>query len=164
ERPGQVRSAPLARSGLHVKFEESVPHLFGEIAAGEPMHADAGGERILTFAPDGFAFSRTEHGEKIVEASIAGVFPVELLVGAPQITKLAEKGAFGFGGEGDVYAGGAGKTAQFRQAAAERPSNGFGVRSRPYQEATPGRRRERHRDLQLRVIAAARPLIGFGPA
>ncbi len=38
------------------------------------------------------------------------------------------------------------------------------MRSRPHQQPAPARRRERHRDLQLRVIAAAGSLVGFGPA
>src|SRR5919197_4326182 len=56
----QVRTAPFARAGLHVELEEGVPHAFGEIRAGEPMHADPGGERVGTLAPDGFSLARGE--------------------------------------------------------------------------------------------------------
>src|SRR5262249_15476858 len=51
ERSREIGSAPFARAGLHVELEEMVPHAFGEVRAGQPMHGDVAGERILAFAP-----------------------------------------------------------------------------------------------------------------
>ena len=52
------RPAPFARAGLHVEFEEGVPNVFREIAAGQPMHSDAVFERLAPLALDGLALAR----------------------------------------------------------------------------------------------------------
>ena len=77
ERPGEIGPAPFARTGLHIEFEECVPHLFGEIAAGEPVHADAVCQRVVPLAADGLALARRQRAEEIVEAREARGFPSE---------------------------------------------------------------------------------------
>ena len=101
---------------------------------------------------------------KVVEAAVAGILPVELLVVALQEAELAEKAEFRLGREGDVNAGRVVDPAQFDQAGHKRAPGLIGLRARPDQEPRSGRRRKRHRDLQFRVIAAAGMGIGFGPA
>ena len=56
-------------------------------------HLDAGRERFLALAADGLALARGERGQEIVEAGVAGIVPMELLVGALQEAALAEQRA-----------------------------------------------------------------------
>ena len=55
-----------------------------------------------------------------------------------------------------------------RQSSTRPPASAWrdfaGMRTGPHQEPAAGRRRERHRDLQFRVIAAAGMRIGLRPA
>ena len=102
--------------------------------------------------------------EEIVEAAIAGILPVELLVGALQEAELAQEAVFVFGREGDVYAGRAVDAAKLDEPAGERLARIARVRTGPHQEPAAGRRRERHRDLQFRIIVAAGVGIGLRPA
>jgi len=69
------------------------------------VHGDAVGQGIAPLAADGLAFARRKRGEEIVERGIAGIFPVELLVGALQKSALAEEFELRLGGEGDMNAG-----------------------------------------------------------
>ena len=102
---GEVGPAPFARAGVHVEGEKGVPDRFGEIGAGEPGHLDAGRQRLLALAADGLALARGERGQEVVEAGIAGILPMELLVGALQEAALAERAPFRLGQEGDVGRG-----------------------------------------------------------
>ena len=165
ELAGEIGPAPFARAGVHVEVEEGVPDVFGEIAAGEPVRADAfRRQRVLALAADGLALARGEADEEIVEAVVARVLPVELLVGALQEAALAERAPFGFGQEGDVgrrqiiVLGDLGE--RLRQA----PAHGVGELAGPGEQARAGHRRERHRHLELGVIVAAGALEGLGPA
>ena len=54
----QIGTAPFARAGFHVESKECVPHAFGEVGAGQPMHVDARRERVGTLAPDGLSLAR----------------------------------------------------------------------------------------------------------
>src|SRR5450759_4971919 len=87
---GKVGPAPFARAGVHVEGEKGVPHRFGEIGAGEPDHLDAGLQRLLALAADGLAFAGREAAEEVVEAGVAGIHPMELLVVALQEAALAD--------------------------------------------------------------------------
>ena len=121
-------------------------------------------KRIAAFAADGLALARRKRGEEIVERGVAGIFPVKLLVGALQKAAFAEEFAFRLGGEGDVNAGSLIEPAELEQARGERLTGGVGMRAWLDQEPASGHRRERHRDLELWIIAAAGALIGLGPA
>ena len=55
------------------------------------VDGDAGGERLAPFALDRLAVARIERGEEIVEALVAVIVPVELLVGALQESVLGQK-------------------------------------------------------------------------
>ena len=99
---GEIRPAPFARAGVHVEGEKGVPDRFGEVGAGEPGHLDAGLKRLLALAADGLALARGEAAKEVVEAGVAGILPMELLVGALQEAALAERAPFRLGQEGDV--------------------------------------------------------------
>ena len=156
--------APFARAGLHVEREEVVPHRFGEVAAGEPVHGHAVRQRLMALAAYGLALARGERGEEFVEARIALIFPVELLVGALQESEFAEETKFRLSRERHVNARGAFDAAKLDQTGRQHIADFSRMRSRPHQQPAPARRRERHRHLQLRVITSAGALIGFGPA
>src|SRR6185437_14040926 len=107
------------------------------------VHLDAVLERLFAFAPDGLALARRERAEEVIEAAIAGILPVELLVGALQEAELAEETVFGFGRECDVHARGAVDAAKLDEPA-DQCLAGIGCwRARPHQQPGTGRRRER---------------------
>ena len=96
---------------------------------------------------------------------IAGVLPMKLLIGALQESEFAEETEFRLGRKGDVNAGcvvDAGKARSGRRPA---PGGRLGAAGpgRTRSRAS-GRRRERHGDLELRIVAAAGALISLGPA
>src|SRR5262245_5045570 len=161
ELPREVGAPPFARAGLHVKLEERVPHALGEVGAGEPMHADAGGERILALAPDGLALTRGERRQERVERVVAGILPVELLVGALEEAAAPEQLPFRLGREGDVHRGRMRAPADVDQRIRERRTHRLGLRSWAREQPRAGRRGERHGDLELGIVAAAGALVGF---
>ena len=121
-------------------------------------------KRIAAFAADGLALARRKRAEEIIERGVAGIFPVELLVGALQKAALAEELEFRLGGEGDVNARRVIEPAELDQARGKRLAGGVGVGAGLDQKPASGCRRERHGDLQLWIIAAAGALVGLGPA
>ena len=56
----------------------------GDVRAGQVLDGDPGREGVATFLADGLALAGGEGGEEVVEARVAVVLPVELLVGALQ--------------------------------------------------------------------------------
>ena len=91
------------------------------------MHADAVGERVVALAADGLALARRERGEEIVEARVAGILPVELLVGALQESEFAEEAEFRLGREGHVNARGVVDAAKLDQAGRQRAADFVGA-------------------------------------
>src|SRR5262245_42813631 len=89
------------------------------------MHADSGRERVVAFAPAGLALARGERREKRIEARVAGVLPVELLVRALEVAARAQKLPFRFGREGDVNRGGAAAPAHVRERISEMRAHGI---------------------------------------
>jgi len=61
-----------------------------------------------------------------------------------------------------VHRRGVGAPADVDERIGQCRTHGVGMRPRRYQEPASGRRRERHGDLKLGVIAAARLLVGLG--
>ena len=55
------------------------------------MHADAGGERVRALAANGLALARGERGQERIERVVAGILPMELLVGALEEAALAQQ-------------------------------------------------------------------------
>ncbi len=110
------------------------------------------------------ALARGEAAEEVVEAGVAFVVPMELLVVTLQESALAERAPFRLGEEGDVrrgqVAGGGDLDEGIRQSAAD----GLRQRSRAGEQAGAGHRGEWHRHLELGVIVAAGVLEGLGPA
>ena len=164
ELPRQIGAAPFARAGFHVEVEEGVPHAFGEIRTGQPMHADAGRERVRAFAPDGLALARGERRQERIEAGVAGVLPMELLVRALEVAARAQQVPFRLGREGDVNRRGASAPADIGERVGKMRAHRVGVRPRAREQSAAGRGRERHGNLQLRIVAAPGPLVGVRPA
>ena len=165
ELAGEVGPAPFARAGLHVELEEGVPGRFGQILAGEPVHGDAGRERVAPLAPDGLALARRERLEERVEARVAVVLPMELLVGAMQEAVRRPAPGIPASGRKVKCTEDASCRRQSSIRPAIRPSRTLSASGEGrHQEPPAGRRRERHRDLELGVVLAAGALIGFGPA
>ena len=105
-----------------------------------------------------------ERGQEIVEAGIALVEPVELLVVALQQPVLAERVPIGLGQEGEwideapIFSRSARKPATSAARAVSRSACGE-TRSRGPVTGVNGTR-----DLQLRIVAPAGALVGVGPA
>ena len=79
----------------------------GEIASRHPFDLDAVLERLAALFADRLALARGEAREKVVEAPIVFILPMELLVGALEQTHLAGKLPFVARGEGDMQRGNA---------------------------------------------------------
>ena len=115
-------------------------------------------------ALDRLALARRQRAEEIVERRVAAVLPVELLVGALEEAVPAEQVPFGFRRERDVHRRRLAHARQFDQACRQRLADRVGGLARGDEQPPSGRGRERHRHLQLGVIAAAGALVGLGPA
>ena len=89
---------------------------------------------------------------------------MELLVGALQEAEFAEEAVFVFGRKRDVYAGRAVDPAKLDEPADQSLARIARVRTGPHQEPAAGRRRERYRDLQFRIVVAAGMGVGLRPA
>ena len=63
---GEVGRPPFARAGIHVEPEERIPVGFGEIAAGDPLAADAALRNGVAFLADIFSLREREAGEKVL--------------------------------------------------------------------------------------------------
>src|SRR5262249_9992642 len=159
----QIRRAPFARTRVHIKGEERVPMRLGEVGARHPIYLDAILQRAFPLAAYGLSLSGGKCAEEIVEALIAVVAPVELLIVALQEAKPAGKLPLLLCGKGDVqrggvktYGEGGGGLEQERLA-----SSALGTIAD--QEPPAGDGRERHGALQLRIIGAAGAFRGVCP-
>ena len=137
---------------------------FGEVAPGHPFDLDPAAKRLAPFLADRLALARGERGEEIVEAAIAVVPPVELLVGPLEEAELAGKLPFLAREEGDVQRGDAEPVGDLNRGLQQDRFALALLRAGPDQQALAGDRREGDGGLQLRIIAAAGALIGVGPA
>src|SRR6476620_5224743 len=102
----EIGAAPFSRAGIHVEVEEGVPMRLGEVAARHPFDVDAAALRLPPLFADGFALSRGEPVEKVIEACIVFIPPMKLLVGAHEKAELAGEAPFLFGEEGEMQRGG----------------------------------------------------------
>src|SRR5205085_2071043 len=102
--------------------------------------------------------------EEILERAVAGIVPVELLVGALEEPALAEQAPFVLRREGDVNRGGLAQAGKLDEPRRQARPYAVGAWSRRREKPAPGRRRERHRHLKLRIVTAARVLVGLRPA
>src|ERR1700730_809813 len=164
ERASKIWPAPLARARLHVKLEEGVPNAFGKVRAAQPVDADSGGKRIIAFTPDSFALARGQRRKKVVEAGIARIFPMELLMRALEIAARAEELPFAVRWKCHMHGRGIASSADIGQGIRKRCAHALRIYSGPCQQPASGRRRERNRDLELRIVASARAFKGVGPA
>jgi hypothetical protein len=88
---------------------------------------------------------------------------MELLVGALQVAARRQQIPFGLRHEGDVHGGGTVGLADLHQALRKRGSQLVLSGPGRYQQARASGRGERHRHLELGIVAAAGTLIGIGP-
>ncbi len=160
----EVGPAPFARAGIDVEPVERVPVGFGQIGAGDPLDGEPGRQRVAPLALDRLALARGQRAEEIVEGGVARIVPVELLVDAAQEAEVARPLGLRLRQEGGVDRRGLDLLAQGPQAGDEGGGGLVRVLARGDQEARAGDRRERHADLELRVVAAAGALEGVGPA
>ena len=159
----EIGHPPFARAGIHVERKKCLPMGFGDAGACQKLDLDATGERRLAFAADHFSLSRRESGQKGVEIRVTLVDEMKLLSGALQEAGGAERLPFGAVGKSDVERRGSGFFAKCAKPGDKRLPRCFAVPWRDEQPAA-GDRRERHRDLQLRIIGQSRAVIGIGPA
>ena len=87
----------------------------------------------MSLASNGLAFARGERGKEIVEALVAGIIPMELLVGALQKSQPAKKAIVVFSRESDVNAGSLVDATKFDETSRERAANFVLVGAGPYQ-------------------------------
>ncbi len=86
----EVGPAPLARSRIHVEREERVPVGFRDLASAQPHDLKARAQCFLALLAHRLALAGCERAQEIVEALVAVVGPVELLIGALQVAQHAE--------------------------------------------------------------------------
>src|SRR5215831_12302239 len=127
------------------------------------MHIDARPQGFLALAPDGLALARGEPIQEIVEIRITIVFPMELLVSALQKTSPAKQAPFALGqkchvGRRQLICG-----CYFSDGTSESSTDRILQRAGRGKQARSGYRCERHCDLKLGIVIAARALEGFGP-
>ena len=84
ESPVEVRPAPLARAGVHVKVEKGIPMLLADVGPHHVLDCDAGGKCLRALFAHRLALARGERREEVVERAVALVMPMELLVRALQ--------------------------------------------------------------------------------
>ena len=132
--------------------------------AGQGAQFDALFAHLPPFPADGLALAAGQRFEKSIEALVAPVVPMELLARAFDPAGGAEGGPFVLRREGHVHGRDPHAVGHGLQRADQGRANGRGVEIGPHQQARSGHRREGDRRLQLRVITAASPLEGIGPA
>ncbi len=125
---------------------------------------DAVGEAFAPFALNHLALARRQRREEVVEAGKSAVLPVELLVVAQEEAALAEQVPFRLRHEGGVHRRRLAQLAQLDQSLRQRRLRGAHRLIGCDQQAAAAGRRERHRHLELGIIAAAGALIGVRPA
>src|SRR6266542_1484126 len=85
------------------------------------MNLDAGRHRVTPFAADCLAFACGKDREKIVEAAVTCIAPMELLIGPLQKSLRAEQLPLRARGEGDVGRGRGVQPTELDESRRERP-------------------------------------------
>src|SRR6266436_4543942 len=78
ESPRQVGAAPFAVAGIDVESEELLPMMRLDIAAHEPLEAEAGAAGGFALLTDHLALAGGERIEEVLKAAVAVVVPVIL--------------------------------------------------------------------------------------
>ena len=157
ERAGEIRPAPFARAGLHVEFEERVPRILGDVAAGQRVDGDAVRQRVAPLALDRLAMARIERGEEIVERCRSPDC-ASGTAGRCAAGSRARQGMFHSASRAKVTWT---EEASVASHSADQPAGQRGRRcvrvdAVADQQPRSGGRRERNRGLQFRIIAGRR--------
>ena len=151
--------APFAAAGVLVEAPERVPVRLGQLAAGE---MDDLGRRLRRGAllEDRLALARRQRGREVGEARIAGIGPVELAADADQPSRRLEQRDLALLDERRVRRGQAVLGDQ-RLGRPDQPERRVRIDG---EQARAGDGGERHRDLELGIIAPTGAGPGVGPA
>src|SRR4029079_6507140 len=95
---------------------------------------------------------------------VVRVFPMKLLVRALQKASFAERTPFLFGQERNVRGRQIARSGYLYELIGESAPDRVDQRAGGCKQTRPGHRRKWNRDLQFRIVVAARALKGFGPA
>ena len=144
---------------------ERVPVVLTQVGSRDPLHLDPVLERDAALAPEVLPLLGAEPGEEIVEARVALVAPVKLLVGAAEEAAPGEPFPLVRLEKSEVQ-GGHFELAGDLDAARDEVILDFELHPlfiRPHEQPPPGRRRERYRPEELRVVVSARVLERLRP-
>ncbi len=133
-----------------------------EVAPSDAFDTDAVGEGGGALLADRLALARGEVGEERLEIRVTGIEEMKLLAGALQEAGFAKRLPFLGGRKGDMDRRGAGLLTQRAQPGDQCLARS-GIVFVGNEQPAPVDRRERHADLELRVVIATRPLIRIGP-
>ncbi len=136
----------------------------GEVAARHPFDLDPVAKRLAAFLPDRLPLARGERRKEILEAPIALVPPVELLVGPLEEADVAGELPFLAREEGDVQRRDAEPVGDLDRGLQQDRFALALVHAGGHEQAPARDRREGDGGLKLGIIAAAGAHIGVGPA
>ena len=159
----QIGSPPLAVARVHVEGEEGVPGVFVQVGAGQDADVETG-LGVAAFAADGLAPAGRQGPQEVVEGRVAVVAPDELHILARQQPGLGHRPPVRLGRKVDVQRRHAQPLGQGQSPLDQGLAHTGQIRVWMSQEARAGRGGEGHGAQQFGIIAAARPLIGVGPA
>ncbi len=151
--------APFAASRIHIEFEKAIPMRFGDIAAGQPVEADAFFRHSLALFAQILALVGRQFTQELREIAIALIAPMKLRIVAQEIARLACRFPLRLLQEGYMERG---RTDLFGRRLAGFQEQGA-VHSLAGQKTRSCDRGERNRRLQLGVVIAARALQRIGP-
>ena len=160
----EVGHPPLAAAGRLVEGEEGVPVALLDLVTDKRRDREARVRHRPPFLADLLTLARGEAGEEVVEGAIALVEPVELDARALQEPRFAHQVELVLGGKCDVQRGDVDLVADADAGRQQGRPHRFRARSRGCEQARPGHRRERDRDLELGIVTAAGALECVRPA
>ena len=154
----EIGPAPFAVHGGGVEAVEHAPNLGRERLARERLEGRPG-LGVAPLALYRFALARGECGQKIVEGAKTPVLPVELRAQPLQPALLGQGVPFLARAEGGVDRG----TAQLLRHGFQCPGHGRHGARVAREDARPRHRGERHRHLELGIVAPASAFQRVGP-
>src|SRR5690606_16904847 len=164
KRPVQVRSAAVQQERARVEAEDEIPVLLRQLVAAHVLEAYPGLRDAPPLATRLLALLGIERGEKVVEIAVAAVVPDEHAALARQEPGRLESRPLRFGRKKAMHGRRVELVAKRRGGAEQRRRDPVGAGGIADEQPSSGRRRERDRRDELRVIAASGPLVRVRPA